>query len=140
LVRLLFAIMWRDPVARQTRKLIKSRSRLVTAAGVIARIAFTVLGLSGEQVHEPVHAQDPASPHPATARKRCWWHGSEPASGQGARADGWSVGRYAHNPVSRHPDLPKGVHYIRAYLCTERHSYSWLHATPPCSCNGYPRC
>jgi Ankyrin repeats (many copies) len=27
LVRLLFATMWRDPVARQLRKLIKSRSR-----------------------------------------------------------------------------------------------------------------
>src|SRR5690348_17051425 len=33
LVRLLFATMWRDPVVRQIRKLIKSRSRLVTAAG-----------------------------------------------------------------------------------------------------------
>jgi hypothetical protein len=44
-------------------------------AGVIARMALTALGLSGdpvhEPVHEPVHVRDPASPHPATVRKRC---------------------------------------------------------------------
>jgi len=29
---------------------------------------ITALGLSGEPVHEPVHAEAPASPHPATVR------------------------------------------------------------------------
>ena len=29
----------------------------------------------------------------------------------------------AQSPLRR-PNLPKGVHYIRAYLCTERHSHS----------------
>jgi hypothetical protein len=32
-------------------------------ARVIARMALTALGLSGDPVHEPVHVQDPASPH-----------------------------------------------------------------------------
>jgi len=69
-------------------------------------MALAALGIYGDPVHEPVHARDPASPHPATVRKCCWWHGSAPASGQGARTDGWSVCRYAHSPVSRRPDPP----------------------------------
>ena len=40
-------------------------------ARAIARMALAALGLSGDPVHEPVHARDPASPHPATVRKRC---------------------------------------------------------------------
>jgi hypothetical protein len=40
-------------------------------APVIALMALSALGLSGDPVHEPVHARGPASPHPATARKRC---------------------------------------------------------------------
>ena len=37
---------------------------------VIAQMALAALGLSGDPVHEPVHVRDPASPHPATVRKR----------------------------------------------------------------------
>ena len=40
-------------------------------ARAIARMALAALGLSGEPVHESVHARDPVSPHPATVRKRC---------------------------------------------------------------------
>jgi len=40
-------------------------------APIMALTALSALGLSGDPVHEPVHARGAASPHPATARKRC---------------------------------------------------------------------
>jgi hypothetical protein len=45
-----------------------TRALAAQAARVIALMALAALGLSGEPVHEPVHARGPAPSHPATVR------------------------------------------------------------------------
>src|SRR5215470_4067169 len=68
-------------------------------AWATARVALMALGLSGDPVHEPVHARSRASPHPDTAQTllTTWIRAT---TGHGARPT------VAHSPVSRRPDLP----------------------------------
>jgi hypothetical protein len=52
-------------------------------------MALAALGLSGDRVHEPVHAEAPASRHPATMRNVTKGAVSAPVSGpRGHGADG----------------------------------------------------
>ena len=52
----------------------RARAAHALAALIARKIALTApaaLELSGDPVHEPVHARGAAFPHPATVRKRC---------------------------------------------------------------------
>jgi hypothetical protein len=58
-------------------------------ARIIALMALAALGLSGDRIHEPVHAEAPASRHPATVRNVTKGAVSAPVSGPGGHgADG----------------------------------------------------
>jgi len=91
---------------RETRSL-PAHALAAPTAQEIALVALAALGLSGEPVHEPVHARSPASPAilllcVSVAATKCI--GAPQADG--AAADALSLCHYAHSPVSRRPDLP----------------------------------